>query len=246
MASGADFRPDASYNATILFMLSERKGGVPDYYMLLNYRPRDEVIMVVPVRANLYAEVGNGRGTLNAHYISNGAQGVISAIRNSLGVEAQHYVKFDKESFIDFFDALGFTPVIIPQDLISDEIEFPAGSYEMMGADVYAYITFPDFNQGEDYRSTIHGHVISNFINRNSRHLTVTQLQTLFNRILNTTDTDLLFSDFTSNQQAYLYTTQNSFDMADFYVLSGSSDDNGVFIPSETSLTMLRDRLGMR
>jgi anionic cell wall polymer biosynthesis LytR-Cps2A-Psr (LCP) family protein len=240
-----DFRPDASFNTTMLFMLSERKGGIPEYYMLLNYRPRDDAIVAVAVRAGLYAEAGRERGTLTEHYVTNGARGVMLAVQNALGVEAEHYVKFDKDSFITFFDTMGFTPVIIPYDLRHGDIEFPAGSYEMAGADLYAYITFPDYNQGEDYRSTIHGHVISNFINRNTRNLTVTQMQTLFNRILNNTDTNLEFSDFTRNQQVYLYTTQNSFNSADFYILSGVTDEDGVFTPSDTSLLMLRDRFGL-
>jgi anionic cell wall polymer biosynthesis LytR-Cps2A-Psr (LCP) family protein len=244
VSASLDFRPDAAFDATFLFMLSERKGGIPDYYMLLNYRPRDEVIILVPVRRNLSAEVGRERGTLTDHYVSNGARGAMLAIENALGVKTEHYIKFDRESFIGFFDTLGFTPVNIPYDLKDGEIEFPAGSYEMAGAELYGYITFPDYNQGEDYRSTIHGHVISNFINRNTRNLTVTQLQTLFNRILNNTDTNLVFADFTRNQQVFLFTTQNSFDIADFYVLSGFEGDDGMFVPSETSLFILRDRLG--
>jgi len=243
--ASADYRPDASFDTTFLLMMSENKGTIPVYYMLLNYRPRDEVITLVPVERNLYAEVGNIRGTLNAHYIQGGADGVMLALRNSLGVSTDHYIKFDKDSFISFFNAAGYTPVRIPYDLRGGEIEFLAGSYDLKGDDLYDYITYPDYNQGDYYRLMLHGLTISNFINKNSSNISITALQNLFSIILNTTDTSLEFSDFTKNQQAYLYTTQNSFDIADYYVPIGNTDENGVFVISETAIESIRGRFGM-
>ncbi|MCL2694353.1 MAG: LCP family protein [Oscillospiraceae bacterium] len=244
--SPGDFRPDASFNSTTLLMLSEGKGGIPEYYMLLNYRPRDEAIVLVPLRSNLLAAIGNQRGTLNDFYAADGSDGVMLALRNTLGITLTHYVKFDKESFIGFFDLIGNTPVNIPYDLTGGEVNFRAGSYEFTGDDLYSYITYPEYNQGEDYRLMLHGLTVSNFLNKNSRNLEVTQLQTFFNRILNTTDTNLDFSDFTKNQQAYLYTTQNSFDIADYYIPHGTTDESGRFTVAETAAATIRNRFGIR
>ncbi|MCL2637258.1 MAG: LCP family protein [Oscillospiraceae bacterium] len=241
MSTSADYRPDASFNATFLLMLSENKGAVPDYYMLLNYRPGDEAILVVPVKSNLYAEVGYMRGTLTEHYLDGGAGGVMHAIQNSLGVEADHYIKFDKDSFIGFLDEAGFTPVNVPYDLNGGAVDFLAGSYEFTGEDLYNYITYPDYEQGEDYRFMVQGVAVANFINKNSRNLSVPQLQSLFYRILNT-DTSLDFNDFVQNQQAYMFTTQNSFNLADYYVPIGTTNSSGHFTVSETAAATIRDR----
>ncbi|MCL2077625.1 MAG: LCP family protein [Oscillospiraceae bacterium] len=246
--SSMDIRPDASFNSTTLLMLSENKGGIPEYYMLLNYRPRDEVILLVPLRTNLYATAGNVSGTLNDVYRSSGSGGVMAALRTAVGVECDHYIKFDKSSFIGFVDSLGTAPVNIPYNLTGEGgMDFYVGPQELSGEALYNYITYPDFNNpGEDYRYTVQGTAISNLINKNSRNLSVIQLQTLFNKILNTTDTSLEFADFTKNQHAYLYTTQNSFNIADYYIPSGTTDEAGYFNLSENAVATIWDRFGMR
>jgi anionic cell wall polymer biosynthesis LytR-Cps2A-Psr (LCP) family protein len=245
MSTSADYRPDASFNTTFLLMLSENKGAVPDYYMLLRYLPGNESIVLVPIKSNLYSEVGNLRGTLTEHYTDGGAGGAMHAIQNAIGINPDHYIKFDKDSFIGFLDEAGFTPVNIPFDLEGGAVQFTAGSYELTGEDLYNYITYPEYDQGEDYRCMVQGQVVANFINRNSRNLTIPQLQSLFTRILNTTDTGLDFSDFVQNQQAYLFTTQNSFNIADYYIPIGTTNQNGHFIISETAEATIRDRFGL-
>jgi anionic cell wall polymer biosynthesis LytR-Cps2A-Psr (LCP) family protein len=243
--SSRDYRPDTSFNTTFLLMLSENKGGAPDYYMLMNYRPRDEVILLVPLRESLYAVVGDARGTLSDIYWSGGSESVVLAVKNTLGIDCEHYIKFDRSSFIEFLYLAGETPINIPYDLTGGEVEFYAGSHVMNGEELYAYLTYPDFGQGEDYRYRVHGMAISNFINRNSRNLTVTQMQTLFNRILNTTDTNLDFGVFTRNQPAYLYTTQNSFNIADYYVPNWTAEGEYSVI-TDSSKAAIRDRFGLR
>ncbi|MCL2108157.1 MAG: LCP family protein [Oscillospiraceae bacterium] len=246
MGGSRDYRPDASYNSTALFMLSESRGGIPDYYMLINYRPRDEAIVIVPLRESLFVTLASERGTLTDFYRSRGSEGVNRAVTSLLDIDIDFYIKFDKDSFIGFFDLVGFTPVNIPFALYEgEEIKFFPGSYEFRGADLYDYITFPDYDQGEDYRYMLHGLCISNFINRNSRNLSVTQLQGMFNRILNTTDTNLEFADFTRNQVAYLYTTQNSREIADYYIPSGSTDQFGQFIISDTAIETIWSRFAI-
>ena len=244
--SSSDNRPDAVFNTTFLLMLSENKGGVPDYYMLMNYRPRDEEIVLIPVKKNLLSTVRGEQGILTDFYISDGSDGVITAIKNAFGVECEHYIKFDKSSFISFFNTAGTTPVNIPSDLRESEIEFLAGSYEFSGEDLYNYITYPEYNQGEDYRLMIHGHAVSNFINKNSRNLTVSEMQSLFTKILNTTDTSLDFLDFTKNQQVYMYTTQNSFNIADYYIPNGTVDEYGQFSVSENTVATIKERFGFK
>jgi anionic cell wall polymer biosynthesis LytR-Cps2A-Psr (LCP) family protein len=246
MTSSADYRPDASFNATFVLMLSERKGAVPDYYMLLNYRPGDEAILLVPLKENLYAAAGNSlQGSLTEHYEDGGARGVMLAVQNALGIRPDHYIKFDKDSFIGFLDEAGFTPVKISYDLIGEEMQFLAGDYEFKGEDLYNYITYPEFDQGDGFHCKVQGMAIANFINRNSMNLTIPQLQSLFTRILNTTDTSLEFSDFVQNQQAYLFTTQNSYNTADYYIPIGTTDSSNYFFISDTAAATIRDRFGI-
>lgn len=245
-SSGAlDYRPDASYNKTMLLMLSENTGGVPEHYMMMNYRPRDEIIVLVPLNPNILATVANQEKRLSEHYSDSGAEGVIYAVESAFGVLCDYYVKFDEDAFVNFIDLAGIAPVAIPYTLDDENYFFLAGEHDFDGQTLYDYITYPDFNEGEDYRSVVIGSAISKFINKNSLNLTVTQMQSLFNSIINNTDTNLDFSVFTSNQSAYLYTTQNSPNLAVYYVPYGEHLDNGTFRVSENSILTIRDRFGL-
>ncbi len=240
----AEYKPDESHNMTVLFMLSEDKGQVPDYFMLINYRPRAEKVVIVPIKKNLSSFVGNTKGTLSELYKEGGASSILFAIKNSLGIDIDHYVKFDKSSFVDFFDFVDTTPMNIPENMNIGDLVLNKGMHYFNGEDLYNYITYDSFLQGEDYTYVLHGSAITNFINSNGRNLSTVHLQNIFNKILNSTDTDLEFTFFTNHQSAFVYSTQNSINIAEYYIPYGDNKDNGTFEISENSIVSIHQRFG--
>ncbi|MGN0596704.1 MAG: LCP family protein [Ruminiclostridium sp.] len=248
-ASGiTDFRPDASNNMTVLLMLSEEKAAIPEYYMLVSYRPKDEVISLVPLRNDIYATEGGVSGNLMQIYQKNGSQGVMYAMENLLDVKCDYYVKFDKYSFIELANFGGTVSVNIPYTLTDPEtgdLDFASGAQILDGGQLYKYITYKNFTEGIEYTNVVLGSVISSMINQNFRGLTTTDLQTIANMIINNADTDFKFDDYTARQKAFLYTTENTYNPAEYYIPYGETDEQGNFILAENSVSTIRDRMGI-
>jgi len=231
--------PGEELNINILFMLSRDKGAVPDYFMLMNYRPRDEKIVLIPLKPETYVSSGGASGKLTDVYKSGGSENVISGVEAVFGLKIGHYVKFDKTSFINFIAMFGDVPVNIPFDLAGTEggSSFSAGMSPLSGAELYEYITFPKYgNENEDYRLVVMGSVFAALIKNNTHDIISEKIQSTFNKIINTADTDMTFKDFLTYQQALIYNSENGFDTPTYYVPFGEYNENGAYVTSEESV----------
>jgi len=268
--NNADFRPSADIKINLLIMLSEMKAGTPDYYMLANYRPRDEVIVFVPLPENMKVSYKGNSGSLYEMYSNLGEEAVMGGISETLKIDCDDYIKFDRLSFIDFVDLTGEVYVNIPTDILEKKTEkyletqiveidgeeqevtvqvekpveniiFPAGTQYFDGETLYNYMLYP-FGKGEDYTLAIHGSAVMNMINRNFRDLSSTELQSYVEKIISSTDTGIMFSDYVEYQPVLQYTTENSINPCEYYIPYGESE-GGYFVISENSAATIRDRL---
>ena len=269
-SSGSDFRPSADIKITALLMLSDMKAATPTYYMLANYRPRDEIIVFVPLQENLKADYKGSSGSLYELYDNFGAAAVTEGIKETLGIECDYYIKFDRLSFIDFADLTGTVYVNIPADITErkvkdvlekeivnvdgedreisrmvkkevEEIIFPAGVQYLSGEKLYNYLTY-DFGKGEDYSLAIQGAIAMNMVNRNFRGLSSTELQRLIQEVITGTETDITFNDYTEYQSALQYTSDNSINPCEYYIPYGETD-GGYFILADNSKNTILDRM---
>ena len=247
------YLPSEANNMTTLVMLSEMKAGTPDLYMIVGYRPNKETIALIPISRQLKSNVGFTMATLTEHYQSGGAESVMLAIQNATGVEIDNYVKFDRLSFIGFIDEIGKVSVNSAYDIPSDtlgedgnqEIFLTAGAHALGGEDLHKYLTYTSDELGEDYRNMTFGSVAMSVFNSNFRSLSSTLLQSYFNKIINTTDTDMRFEDYTLRQQAFMYTSENSYNPAVYYIPYGTYEEDGSFVIAESSVATIKDRLGI-
>jgi anionic cell wall polymer biosynthesis LytR-Cps2A-Psr (LCP) family protein len=238
-AGDANEQPDASLNITTLFMLSETKGGFPDCFMLVNYIPRNNAITIVPLNPKT---ILSGSTVSEVYRKGAGASGVIRAIETELKIPCKHYVKFDKQSFIEFANSFGSTSVTLPEEAKYGNEVFPSGKQILSGDRLYTLLTLPGMS--EDKRETVQGSAIASLINRNFQKLDVTDIQNLFEEIIKDTDTDMTMEDYTENQRAYLYTTLYGADIADYSLLYGTSTNAG-FTVSPESAESVRDRFNL-
>ena len=247
------YLPSSANNMTTLVMLSEMKAGTPELYMIVGYRPNMEVIVCIPINKAFTTTVGFTTGTLTDHYKNGGTESVMLALENVIGVEFDNYVKFDRLSFIDFIDEIGKVGITTSYDIPSGEVDedgraeifLGVGSHALGGEELYRYVTYNDPSLGEDYQNTVFGSVAMNVFNSNFRNLSSTLLQSYFNKIINVTDTDMRFEDYTMRQQAFVYTSENSYNPAVYYIPYGSYEENGSFIIAESSVRTVKDRLGI-
>lgn len=248
------YLPSSANDMNTLVMLSEMKAGVPELYLIVGYRPNKEVISCVPVNKLMKATVGGATLTLSDHYRNGGAETVMYALQNVLGVKFDNYVKFDRLSFISFIDEIGKVSVTTSYEIPSGELDeegrsvpfLEVGTHALGGADLYTYLTYNNPELGADYQVMVLGSVAISIFNNNFRNLSSTLLQSHFNKIINVTDTNMLFEDYTMRQQAFLYTSGNSYNPAVYYIPYGSYDEtDGSFIISEGSVATVKDRLGI-
>ena len=270
--SRSDYRPSADINLTTLIMLSDMKAATPVYYMLMNYQPRNEVIVFIPLRENMKVTYSGNTGSLYEMYDNYGAKGVAAAVGERLGIKCEHYIKFDRLSFIDFVDMGGKVYVNIPSDVTEKEtrsvlkkqivvedgeeqevtrqvpetvenVIFAEGIHYMDGETLYSYLTY-DFKRGVDYALAVQGSAAMNMINKNFRGISSTQMQGLAESIIKSTETDIVFEDYTNIQAIFTYTAENSINPCEYYIPYGDTD-GGYFVLSESSKATMIDRMGI-
>ena len=271
--SRSDYRPSADINLTSLIMLSDMKAATPMYYMLMNYQPRNEVIVFVPLRENIRVTYGGNTGSIYEMYDNYGAKATADAIGEHLGIKIAHYIKFDRLSFIDFMDMSGKVYVNVPSDItvketrqilkkeiVEDEngeqqevtrqvpetvenVIYSEGIHYMDGETLYGYLTY-DFGRGVDYTLAVQGSAALNMINKNLRGISSTQMQSLAEAIIKTTETDIVFEDYTAIQSIFNYTIENSINPCEYYIPYGEADGGYFDLSDGTKATML-DRMGI-
>ena len=270
--NNADFRPSADIKLNFLVMLSEMKAGVPDYYMLASYTPRTESVVFIPLPENTRVNYKGNAGSLYEMYSNLGAEAVMGGINETIGFECKNYIKFDRLSLIDFVDLTGEVYVNIPADITESRIEtfletemmeidgeeqevtktvkkkvediiFPAGAQYFDGETLYSYITY-DFGKGVDYTLAVQGAAAMNMLNRNFRDLSSTELQSYAEKIINSTETGFMFSDYVEYQPVLQYTTENSINPCEYYIPYGETE-GGYFMLNPNSVQTIRDRCGI-
>ncbi|MCL1788751.1 MAG: LCP family protein [Oscillospiraceae bacterium] len=237
--------PEYELNSTVLFMMGDEQGSVPNSFMLMNYRPGDEVIALIPLNASTRIKAGNKTGKLTDLYKQGGADTLMTGIKDTFGIECDFYVNFDRSSFTGFTSLLGEIKVNIPFFFEGGGIDLHSGEHHLSGGELFLYMNYADFPQaGEDYNLVIIGSAISSLINTNGRHLDTESIQEAFNKILNTASTNLTFRDFANYQRALLYTSENSVNPANYYVPNGVYESDE-FIISAESVANIYNRFDM-
>ena len=143
--NAGNYIPPADLDTTILFMLSEEQGSTPDLYMLLNYRPRDGVIVAVPLHGDTGLVTGGESWRANPTTVriselyesGGGSLKVMEGIKNTLDVDCDFYVRFDRASFTSLVSALGDVQVNIPFAFSGGGINLPAGEQKLSGGDLF-------------------------------------------------------------------------------------------------------------
>jgi uncharacterized protein YejL (UPF0352 family) len=242
---GHGFIPSEELDTTVLFMLSDAQGSVPTMYMLANYRPADEVIVIVPLNADTRITVPGRNakiGTLPDIYREGGAIMVKEGLEETLGIECEYFVVFDRSSFTSFMADLGDVTVRIPFDFSGGVISLKAGEHKLTGGDLFIYMTRANFPQaGVNYNLVIMGSVVSSIINTNARNLDTETIQSAFLRILNNSTTNMTQAVFREYQQALLHTSRNTFNPAGYYLPPGSYE-GGMFVLNDTAIAEIQRR----
>ncbi|WP_419823107.1 M56 family metallopeptidase [Anoxybacterium hadale] len=108
--------------ANVLVLCNAEGSQFPDTILLLGYDADREGINVAFVpRDLLVGEELNGAGKLSGYAANNPPQAVVEKLGEILGIEINHYVRFDTGVFRDLVDAAGGVEFDVPTKMVYDD-----------------------------------------------------------------------------------------------------------------------------
>ncbi len=243
--SGTVFRPDASYNFTMLISISKDAGDIPLQYMTLTYRGDTSSVILMPYLADSFVD---GK-TLTNHYKNGKEEAVMTALSNATKIKISKYITFSEDTMSEFFDLCGNTTLNVPKKLQHENKEtntltiIESGTQTFTGDQLYAYITFPDFGVSDtQYPCKVTAMAMCDFLNQNFRKLAITPFDQYAHFIINFTNTNLEEKDYEQKKQAIAYSFNNSDEICDYYVPYGEITGDGFKI-SDDSLNSIYKRI---
>ncbi len=242
---GTAFRPDASHNFTTLIMISKTADDVPEQYMTITYRGDANSFTIMPYLSSS----SFGGDTLKQSYINAGAEAVMKNLTDAYGVEVKHYVKFSRETLIDFFDYVGNTTLTVPKEIRYEDPETKrltvvyAGTYSFTGTQFHSYLTLPDYGEKDiQYSCKVQATSLCDFINQNFVHAASSTMQSVVDFIISNTDTNITNDAYLAKEEAIHYTLFNTNQPGDYYIPYGEQNGDK-YIITDTSKTSIKDRI---
>jgi anionic cell wall polymer biosynthesis LytR-Cps2A-Psr (LCP) family protein len=241
------FTPTDAYNFTILAMLSDGSIEAPELFVMVTYDAVESRVTFIPIPTGI--SVSSDGRTLPNIYAAQGGEGVIEALKGITGVECSSYVKFDRNTFINFVTSYGNVQYSVPQTIIiiddkeADTVN--AGSQLFSSETLFRYIMLADFENGESYRFNMVGSVLAELVNQNFSYADSSLLDTYVRIMIDTAETNITTEKYNQKKAALLNTALYGTSPAEYYVPYGTYDDNGGFNISENSITTIRQKSGI-
>lgn len=242
--NGALFIPDASYNFTMLIMISESIDKAPERYMTLTYRADNSEIILMPYLKNSMI----GGSTLQSAYDSGNAEGVMQTLNNGLETNISKYIRFTSATLEELFDMVGNTTLDVPKEIKYENSDgtldiVPKGSSSFSGAQMYQYLMIPDYGQKDvQYSCKVQGTALSCFINQNFRDVTAQELDEYMKYIVGFVSTNITEQDYTAKKAALLYTFDAVDEACDYYIPYGEKSGSDYVITDE-SISSAKDKI---
>ncbi|MCL2035765.1 MAG: LCP family protein [Oscillospiraceae bacterium] len=240
-----NYTPEKELDVSILFMMGESQGAPPDKYMLVNYRPKDGAIVLVPLNPHTRLTGTDGNGKITDLYASGGAKSVVAGIEKTLGIKCR-FVQFERSSFTSFAFTLGkfYVNAIVDFDWESngERLVITKGEHALTGSDLFSYIIYATFPPEHDgYDLTMSGEIVKSLVNTNLKGMDVEAIYGAFMKIVNNANTDLTSADYRTYQQALYYTSQSAGNPAHYYLPSGEYDGEEFVLSNQTIADILKE-----
>ncbi len=241
-----NFKPDASHNFNLLTMLTDGEHDSPDLFIMVSFNAVENRLVLIPLHNGI--SMGSTGRTLPNVYAAQGGQGAISAVKAVTGVECDAYWCIGRDAFIRMMSACGNVEYNVPKTLvISDGTvmdTFNTGEQMFSAESAFRYIYLADFGEGEEYRFNMVCDLLCSLINQNIYNIDSSLLDTVFNIVSTTSDTDITGGLFDTRKAALLNTATYGSSPAEYYVPYGEVGGDGSFTIAENSLISISQKCG--
>lgn len=240
------FVPDSSDCQTVLFIYEPEKRSTASCFVLARFVPTENRAVIVPLQSDICTELDGKTNTLYEFYRLGGATEAVRAVDSAVGVKADKYLKFTKDSFTLFSNFMGNISYDIPYNLIyenestGESTIVKSGQQTLDSVTLRKVLTYPNYKGGEEYRAKVVGTIAAALINSGSKGILQDGLDTVFTDIINSDiETNITKYDYEEKKPAIEYVLDNTDSPAQLVLPSGSYNENNCYVLDESFIQAL-------
>ncbi len=245
-----DYIPVPANNKTTLIIYDSERRMSGCCFMLVRMLAEERHITVMPIPADMYADVDGTEDSLYEFYRLGGTADAVKAVEASTGVKIDYYLKLNDESFVTMVDIFGGVDFHVPYNLeysnpdTGEETIFREGDTYLDSRDLRKIITYPLYNSGEEYRAKMLGVAVDDLINRNVTPGFSNYIDDYFSTIINSqVETNFTAYDYEEHGMAIKYISESDEKICQLLTVTGAYNENSLFVLDENFIKSLTERL---
>ena len=245
-----DYTPSAEDARTVLLILDAEKRESGSCFLVARFLPVEEQFVFLPIPSNTSVSSGEGEDTIYTIDRNGGTKKAVEAAESCLNISIDKYIKFTRSSFSVIADIFGGIDYDIPYNLVYDNPDtdettvLKAGRQFLDSTSLRKVLTYPNYTQGEEYRSKCLGIAINELVTRGTSNSSsfANNLDDYFIAVINSDiDTDITSYDYDEVKKAMKYVIKNSNSISTFILSSGVENENGHYVLDEKFLATLTE-----
>lgn len=251
--SGNEYIPSAEDSKTTLFIYDAEKRMSGSCFAVIRMVADERSIAIMPIPSDTFAQVGGETNSIYEFYRTGGTGKAVSAVESATGVKMDYYLKLDDNSFDIFIDIFGGVDFDVPYNLIytdpstGEEIILREGRSYLDSNGLRKLFTYPLYNSGEEYRSKMVGIALTDLLNGNIGSGFSSHIDDYFSVIINSSiETNYTAYDYAEQSGTMKYIAESSDRIAQLVTVTGSYDENSLFVLDESFIRAIPEWLGIR
>lgn len=231
--------PSEDENLTVLYILKGGEKPTDAVFVLTRFLPAEEKLILLPIPGETFSQINTTKSTVYEFFRTGGALKAVDAVSKALNIPVDKYVQFDKNSFNTLIDIVGGVNYTIPYDLIFDNTEtgesviLREGRQLLDGNKLRWLLTFPEFKEGEDFRTKMTAAVLTDMLNKAQSERIANTLDSSFKTIVNAVDTNITAYDYQFRKKGILNMIQPGTEPVEFKLTDGEHDDENRLVLSD-------------
>lgn len=252
LGAADSYTPTVNDNKTTLFIFDSQKRMTGTCFMIVRMKSSERQLVLMPIPADTCCKVDGTEDSIYEFYRTGGSAKAIKAAESALDIDVDYYLKLNNESFAALVNVFGGVNFSVPYNLIytdpdtGEEIIIREGDNYLDYNGLRKVITFPAYNSGEEYRAKMMGIAFLDLINKNVVSGFSNNIDDYFSQVINSTvETNFTAYDYKELSDAMKYIAGSSERIADLVSVSGSYNENGLFVLDEGFLKAVPEWLGL-
>lgn len=253
VVAGEEYVPSHENSKTTLFIYDSEKRMSGSCFVIVRMISEDRNITIMPLPSDTYANVNGTENSIYEFYRTGGTGKAVSAAESALDIKIDYYVKLDNNSFETLIDIFGGVDFDVPYNLIytnpdtGEEVILREGRSYLDSSGMRKLFTFPNYSSGEEYRAKMVGIALTDLINSNVASGFSRNIDDYFSAVINSSiETNYTAYDYAEQSDTMKYIADNPDRMVQLVTVSGSYDENSLFVLDENFVRAVPEWLKLR